>query len=180
MSIGGAIRLTIPRVARGAVPPGAPPPLAVPYYRQEQDLWCWAACGRMLVSFLRLPDAAQCDFAEAAFHGGCCTTPGSRTCNNGYFPENSYGGFGIAIAKPISQTSQATLDGELGAGRPIEVTYHWKNGGAHVALVTGRYPNGTYEVHDPWYGPGPRKLSEISLGYGIGRWANSYVNIGRR
>ncbi|WP_407036422.1 papain-like cysteine protease family protein [Facivitalis istanbulensis] len=180
MSIGGVNRIRIARAATTAVPPGAPPILPVPYYHQEQDFWCWAACGRMLLGFFRLTDAQQCEFAERAFHGGCCATPGSSTCNNGYFPENSYGNFGIVIARPVQSTTQATLDGELGAGRPIEVTYWWTQGGAHVALVTGRNANGTYEVHDPWYGAGPRKLSEISSGYGLGRWANSYVNLRRR
>lgn len=140
-------------------------------------MWCWAACGRMLLGYLGLRDRQQCDFAEAAFHGSCCANPTSQTCNNGYLPENSYGGFGIVTAAPVTQRDQATLDNELAARRPIEVTYYWTNGGAHVALVTGRYPNGSYEVHDPWYGQGPRKLSEISSGYGSGWWENSYINL---
>lgn len=180
MSIGGSTRIRVTRTVAAAVPPGAPPPLRVPYHRQEQDFWCWAACGRMLLGFFRLPDAQQCEFAERAFQGGCCANPASDTCNNGYFPENSYGTFGIVIGPPVPSTTKAVLDSELDAGRPIEVTYWWTQGGAHVALVTGRNTNGTYEVHDPWYGAGPRKASEIIAGYGIGHWANSYVNLGRR
>lgn len=171
-------RLAIP-LAAALVPPGAvaPPMLAVPYYKQEEDNWCWAACCAMLIALLGKTVFTQCQMASKQFSQNCCANPGSTVCNIGCWPENAYSNFNVTITRQNSALSAAQIDAELSAGRAVEVYYAWTGGGAHVALITGKYVNGDYEVHDPYYGSGPRALSQITSAYGQGTWPISYVSI---
>lgn len=170
-------RLAIP--VADLPPPGAlPVMLPVPYEKQQEGNWCWAACCAMLLPFLHKLPHPQCQIASLQFGQACCTTPGISACDQGCWPENAYPQFGIAITKQAGPLTQVQLDAELSAGRAIEVYFLWAGGtGAHVALIIGKYPNGDYEVRDPWYGPGPRTLAQITSGYGQGAWTISYVSI---
>lgn len=177
MPIRSQAPVEIHRRAREALLAVAPIKLAIPYRKQLQDQWCWAACCQMLLAFLQHPDVQQCQMAQDQFGGDCCVTPGSRTCNQGCFPENAYDRYGVSVTF-AEQNGQSDIDRELEAGRPIELYYLWSNGGAHVALITGRNADGTYDVHDPYFGLGPRAFSRIATAYGKGRWDSSYINIG--
>ncbi len=151
--------------------------LDVPYYRQINDKWCWAACCEMLLGFFGQPDIAQCQMAGDKFGGDCCGQLTPCRCNTGCFPEEAYGTYGVEVGARQALDHQSDIDAELEAGRPIELYYLFSDIGAHVALVTARHEDGTYEVHDPYYGAGPRRFSQIANAYGRGRWTSSYVGI---
>jgi hypothetical protein len=151
--------------------------LAVPYIRQEQDNWCWAACCEMLIALLNKSHTSQCQMASTQFRLVCCSKPIGHGCDTGCWPEDAYTKFGVQITRLERPMNAAEVDNELSAGRAVEVYYAWSGNGAHVALITGKYANGDYEVHDPWYGEGPRTLDQINSAYGMGNWRLSYVSI---
>lgn len=154
--------------------------LPVDYREQEQTNWCWAACCQMLAAFLGRPNLRQCDIAERQFHGGCCAAPSSSGCDRGEWPEVAYPANGIQLDRIDSALSRVALQAELDAGRAVEVYYVWQGGrDAHVALVTGYYSNGDFEVLDPAraFGPGRRTFDWILSAYGLGQWRLTYTNI---
>jgi hypothetical protein len=169
------------KAALRSIAPGAPPVpmLPVPHIYQEQNNWCWAACCEMLLALLRQPHVSQCAMASSQFGPNCCATPTTTSCDSGCWPEDAYDKFGVAIHPPIGPIDRDTLDRELSAGRAVEVYYVWADKrSSHVALITGKYPNGEYEVHDPWFGPGGRDFQDVVSAYSRGDWEMTYVGIG--
>jgi hypothetical protein len=159
---------------------GTPPVLPVPYVKQTQNQWCWAACAEMVARYLGNTTVTQCELANF-LHGQtkCCTFPGSTDCNR----PTPYEGVGqvyrhlgincISHRWPVN--AQVVLR-ELTARRPIEVGYLWVGGGGHVAVIYGVGPDGRLAVHDPWpdFGSGFATYQFVLTAYGMGRWAFSY------
>ena len=72
--------------------------------------------------------------------------------------------------------SQAAVQAQLAAGRPVEVCYQWSGSAStHVALIVGENAAGDFEVYDPTYGPGSRSFSQIASAYGLGAWIYSFT-----
>jgi hypothetical protein len=121
----------------------------------------------------------QCSLASKQFTLHCCPSPGAPAgCNLGCWPDLAYPSSGVPTARTRSQLSQATVSSELAAGRPVQVCYQWKGSrSTHVALIVDEYPNGDFEVYDPWpsYGPGRRQFSQIQGAYGLGSWIQSFT-----
>lgn len=159
-------------------PPGAPGGLGivltVPYQRQEQVNWCWAACGAMLIGYYGKPPVTQCAMASRNFGRQCCAMPLENGCDRGEWPESVYHLYGVTLSVDEHAIGDGEVVGELRAGRPVEVYYAWTGGGAHVAIVVGRLGNGDYLVHDSYYGSGPRTEDAVRTGYGLGAWSRTY------
>ena len=151
--------------------------LNVPFIKQEQTLWCWAACCWMVFRFYGVSNVRQCDMAAAQFGGNCCAAPSSSACNKGNWPENTYRHYGFNCTKFNGTFSQSSIRAEIDSGRPLEPYYSWRNGGAHVAIIRGYYDNGDLEVNDPWYGPGRRAFNYVLTAYGLGTWAITYSSL---
>lgn len=171
--------IPIPQAAMALVAPGAPSVLSVAYIAQEQTNWCWAACCQMVFQFDGVAGVQQCDMATAQFGGNCCAAPSSSMCNQGNWPENTYGHYGFNCSRSNIPFTPGSLQAEIDAGRPVECYYAWAGGGAHVALICGYYPNGDLEVNDPWsaYGKGRRSYSYVLTAYGLGTWSITYSNL---
>jgi hypothetical protein len=177
------IRLITVGVAPMAIPGAASflapaQPLPVPYFRQKQNNWCWAACCQMVFSLFGLTTVEQCDMATTRFGTDCCTNPRSSTCDHGEWPESVYPLYGFNNTKTLRSFTFAEVRGEIDAGRPVECYYDWTQGGAHVALIYG-YDAGTQdlEVHDPWFGSSPRPYAYVLSAYGMGQWTMSYSDL---
>jgi ABC-type bacteriocin/lantibiotic exporter with double-glycine peptidase domain len=168
-------RLTI-SISAGPPPGGSSKLLGVPYLRQEQTNWCWAACCEMVFSYYKVT-ARQCEMATYQFGRDCCRTPSTKVCNQANWPENIYAKWRFFFAKTAASISSTTLCAEIDANRPVEVLYKWRGRGAHVALICGYYENGDVEVHDPWYGQGRYSFPEIVQAYGRGTWTATYTGI---
>jgi Papain-like cysteine protease AvrRpt2 len=171
--------INIPPLAPGA-PGAAPSPmLPVPYIKQGQTNWCWAACCEMVFKYSQVNNVQQCDMATFTFGGNCCQTPSSAGCNQGQFPPPIYANWGFLCDETDAALSQDDVKAELNAQRPVEVYYAWDGGGgAHVALIRGYYDNGDFEVSDPWYGPGPHSYDDIlNACQNGGQWTMTYSNL---
>lgn len=165
----------------GLAPAAAPPMLSVPYVKQTQTQWCWAACAEMVARYLGAAAVKQCELANV-LHGQtkCCTSPASAACN---LPTDYPGVFKVythlgikCIGHTWAVNGQVVLK-ELKAGRPVEVGYTWAGGtGGHVALITGVTPAGLLAIHDPWpdYGTGFATYQYVFSAYGMGRWTYSF------
>lgn len=157
--------------------PGAPP---IPYIRQEQDNWCWAACCEMIVRGMGFRQIRQCDMASTRSGQACCATPDSYDCDQGAWPEVEYIKHGVDLDLHKFAVAREIVRDELDRGRPVEVYYAWRTGGAHVALIVGELGSDNFQVHDPWYGSAVRTFDDIVSGYGMGSWDRTYINIRRR
>lgn len=154
--------------------------LPVSYSEQEQGNWCWAACCQMLLGLLNKPAQSQCRIVERQFHGSCCQNPTSPTCDRGEWPEAAYPAHAISLERIDRALGDGELRAEIDAGRAVEVYYVWQGGlSAHVALITGYYSNGDFEVFDParTFGRGRRAYDRIVAAYGLGQWRLSYAKI---
>ena len=156
-------------------PPGAP---VVPYVQQSETNWCWAACGEMIMRPKAIPQT-RCSLASSQFTLQCCPSPGAPSaCNRGAWPHLAYPGAGLPTTRTTSQLKQSFVSAELAAGRPVQVCYQWTGSrSTHVALIVDEYPNGDFEVFDPWhsYGRGRRQFSQIQNAYGLGTWIQSFT-----
>lgn len=171
-------RTQIPRMVRAAVmAPGAGVLLPATYVRQTENNWCWAACGQMIFPLMGMSAISQCDFASGQFSLVCCPSPGAPSgCDRGFWPHQAYPPRGLPTTLVQASLSLAQVRAELAAGRPVQVCYQWANSNAtHVAVIVGEHANGDLEVLDPWYGGGPRSLSQVQSGYGQGTWIYSFT-----
>lgn len=177
----------MPLLAQAQTPIPSPPPgtkrlwsgvpdqiLPVQFRRQEADNWCWAACGQMLIDFYKARAVSQCLMASTHFGLACCPRPLDKDCDHGAWPEDVYPAYGLGLDRLGWPLDEHDLADELQRRAPVEVYYRWSGPGAHVALVVGRYANGDFLVHDPWFGSGPRSHRNILEGYGLGAWTMTY------
>ena len=121
----------------------------------------------------------QCTLASKQFELTCCPSPRAPAGRNkGCWPHVAYPKAGLPTTRAMSQLAQAKVSAELAAGRPVQVCYQWAGSrSTHVALIVDEYPNGDFEVFDPWpsYGPGRRQFSQIQSAYGLGLWIQSFT-----
>ncbi|HMI41821.1 MAG TPA: papain-like cysteine protease family protein [Sphingomicrobium sp.] len=152
--------------------------LPVPYVMQSANNWCWAACGEMLFRHRGQPSLTQCALAAAQFHQTCCISPTPSACDLGCWPDEAYPAHGMTVTPVYSAMTVAQVQGQLAAGRPVQVCYKWTGGDqTHVALIIGEHPNGDFEVLDPYrdYGRAARRFSQITGAYGLGTWIRSFT-----
>lgn len=171
----------IPAGGLAAVPaPTLPPSHPVPFIRQEQTQWCWAACTAMIAGWLRPSDPVvkQCELAgRLVSRKDCCKTKMPAVCNSPC-PERlilavyaSEKIAGVGERNPL--TPQEVLY-ELTTNGPVEVGYYWLGGGGHVVIVYGLTAAGLYAVHDPWFGSGYVTYNALRTAYGRGLWVLSF------
>lgn len=171
-------RKSLPVAGPGLV--ATQPMLTVPYVKQTQTQWCWAACAEMVARHLGTASVTQCELANV-LHGQtkCCTSPASAACNRptdyaGVF--KVYAHLGVKCVGHTWAVNGQVVRRELTAGRPVEVGYTWAGGGGHVAVIYGITPAGLLAVHDPWpdFGTGFATYQYVLTAYGMGRWAYSF------
>jgi hypothetical protein len=171
--------ISVPSMAALAAAPGAAPTqLPVPYHRQTENNWCWAACAQMVFEYYHTNSLQQCDLASGQFGQVCCANPSSAACDQGEWPDDVYPKYAMGFVRLNSSMSLSDVTTEISNQRPVEVYYAWSgNAGAHVALIVGVFPNGDVWVHDPWYGSGQRAFSFVQSAYNLGSWTISYSSI---
>lgn len=165
---------------------GSNTPLQIPWYPWDpgQNEWCWAACAQMLAAFYQNTLTQQCVFVSQMSSGqDVCDDPGDF--NNALdisritdlFPLFNKTGPYVDHALSFEQ-----VQGEIQAGRPVEVGYQWGNGGAHVAIVAGAAENDSGQYlyvndPDPQYACGWCLFSDVQSAYGNGTWQWTWMPI---
>ncbi|WP_300443916.1 papain-like cysteine protease family protein [uncultured Mameliella sp.] len=123
---------------------------------QETGVWCWAASGEMVMSYIGNVDVPQCQQANNRFgRSDCCNSVVPNGCLSGGWAEYSRYGF---KANSSGALSGADLKAEISVGgscrgRPFTFTWAWPGGGGHTMVAMGySVLNGKIVVHvqDPW------------------------------
>lgn len=168
------------------VPPLGGKTINVPQIKQEQSLWCWAACAEMVLHYYGNAGVRQCDFANWLFgQSGCCSSPSSSVCNRTCVVadvQRVYTQWGIRCSLTNGTVSFSTLQFEINGDRPVEVAYQWEGGGGHVAIVRGWDRINTQpfvRVNDPAYGSLGVYYAELLAAYGFGTWFYTWTGIRR-
>jgi hypothetical protein len=150
-------------------------PLTVSLFPQEQSNWCWAATGKMIMSYLGKP-VAQCDEANYRFgRNDCCTYPSSSACNLGGWPDFSHFGFSSSTTSSAA-LSFATIQSQIDAHKPIAYSWHWNSGGGHMmALIGYKTVAGSQYVtiDDPW---APNEGDQTDILYSVYVSGDTYTH----
>ncbi len=121
---------------------------------QQQNQWCWAASGSMVMTYVSSPQApSQCTEATDRNGGDCCSNGSSSTCNQPGWPQFDKYGYSnkqTANGTPLSfEQIQKTLIGNS----PIAFAWYWTSGGGHMMTVCGWAIISGQKfvlVYDPW------------------------------
>ncbi len=147
--------------------------LAVDLIGQKTKMWCWAASGEMIMSYLG-HDQAQCEQANKRYGGdpkACeiledptATSVQREGITKGGWPEFDKWGF-TAQRTSEAPLSFAQLKSEIDANRPVAFSWGWRAsadvppGGGHMMIVIGyreakavggRTIPAMVCVNDPW------------------------------
>lgn len=172
-----AVPLAPPAPAESSAAGAAATTVPMPYVAQTEDNWCWAACAQMLFGRPGSTPRSQCQVASAYFGQTCCPSPGAPSaCDLGAWPQVAYPPQGIPTSWIQTALTQAQVEAELAAGRPVQVCLQWSaSDSTHVALIVGQNEAGDFEVYDPIYGAGSRSFDQIWSAYGLGAWIYSFT-----
>jgi hypothetical protein len=120
---------------------------------QQQNQWCWAASGAMVMTYVSADNApSQCTEATDRNGGNCCSNGSSSTCNQPGWPEFSRYGYNSTTTNGVPLTFEQIKDA-LKANSPVCFTWYWTSGGGHMMTVSGWHIiNGKEYVYvrDPW------------------------------
>lgn len=127
--------------------------LDVPLYPQQQDQWCWAASGQMIMSYLGATKVTQCDEANKRLgRTDCCTSPTPTACNKAGWPEPEKYGFNYNTYN--GALSYSSLSNEINNNRPVAFSWGWTGGGGHMMVARGFLTTSTgtqyVDVNNPW------------------------------
>lgn len=115
--------------------------LNVPLYAQQTNMWCWAASGEMIMSYLG-NDVAQCTQANNRFgYTDCCPVPpclpsGSH-CIQGGWPQYDKYGFTYSSTAWRTALTWEQLVGQIDANKPVGFAWGWTGGGGHYMVAIG-------------------------------------------
>jgi hypothetical protein len=111
-------------------------PLPVDLLPQQQDEWCWAASGQMIMNYLGA-SVSQCD--EANQLGGrsdCCNSPTPAACDFPGWPQ--FANYGFSSASVNDALSWNDLWTQFDSHRsPVAFSWDWTGGGAHMMVAIG-------------------------------------------
>jgi Papain-like cysteine protease AvrRpt2 len=145
--------------------------------QQEEDNWCWAACGASTGLFFQSASGwTQCAVANGELgRADCCATPVPNPCNVYGYLDQALAVVGHFDHMDGTQEPEAVVFTEICAGRPLGVRIAWSGGGAHFVMCIGDDNAGTVTVADPFYGTSTIPFGTLQSGYqGSGTWTHSY------
>jgi hypothetical protein len=133
--------------------------LGVPLYAQQTNMWCWAASGEMIMSFLG-NDVAQCTQANNRFGvTDCCPVPpcinsGSHpSCVQGGWPQYNLYGFTFSSTSWGTALTWSQLKAQIDSNKPVGFSWGWTGGGGHYMVAKGYSVVSGVDmvaINDPW------------------------------
>jgi len=116
--------------------------LPMTLYAQQTNLWCWAASGEMIMTYLGVAvNVSQCTQANH-YHNraDCCNN--FQNCVQTGWPEFDAYGFNYVWTNWGSALSFAQLKTEFRNNRPVGFAWGWTAGGGHYMTARGVYVDG--------------------------------------
>lgn len=134
--------------------------LSVPLYAQQTTMWCWAASGEMIMSFLG-NDVAQCAQANNRFgRTDCCPIPPcinssspNYPCVTGGWPEYNKYGFSFSSTPWGTALTWDQLKAQIDGNKPVGFSWGWTGGGGHYMVAKGYSVSSGVNmvaINDPW------------------------------
>lgn len=129
---------------------------------QEAKLWCWAACGEMIMEKLGAT-IFQCDEANQNFgRTDCCDSPTPGACDRGGWPEFKKYGFEADTTHSAALTWEEVKKQIDCMKTPFCATWKWDEGGGHMMVISA------YKIES---GINYVKLrNPLPVGIGASRW----------
>lgn len=130
--------------------------LAVPLFGQETSMWCWAASGEMVMTFLG-SSVSQGVQANNRFGRTDCTRrpPPSSCAIGGWWEYWKYGYSANTLWGSALSWNQ--VKAEIDANRPIWFAWAWSGGGGHAMVAKGYFDWNLWgiqyrfvEINNPW------------------------------
>jgi len=115
--------------------------LGVQWTNQMTELWCWAASGQMIMSYLGT-NVAQCVQADAFFRVSvCCSSNIPAICINGGWPQFEKYGFQYDRTHNQALTFSQIQD-QINQKKPVAFSWHWIDDqgnyeGGHMMVLYG-------------------------------------------
>jgi hypothetical protein len=159
--------------------------LDVPWFEQRKDLWCWVACAQMVLRFFGVFHK-QCEIARRQLHKPCCSSSAPSYCDedcNAEEVDQAFERAGLDSSRMNRPAPFADVFDEITRSSPRPVV---AGGGGHLVVVTGarKVNNIRYvRVHDPIYGPGDMRYTDLEEAYGPndnGKWTHTWMRFGVR
>jgi hypothetical protein len=161
-------------------------PLDIPWFQQRKELWCWVACAQMVLRFFGT-FLKQCDIARRQLGKPCCDAFTPSYCDQACNAEQITQAFrrvGIDSEPDDKVASFFRIQDEVTGNnpRPVVAGVTWSGGGGHLVVISGarNVNNIRYvRVHDPIYGPGDIRYSDLKDSYGPndnGKWTHTWMN----
>jgi hypothetical protein len=111
--------------------------LPVPMYPQQTNMWCWAASGQMIMTYLGAPAVSQCHQANVELNrSDCCNSPTPAACVQGGYTQFDRYNFSVTYY-PGGALPFNMLANEINNNRPVEFAWSWTGGGGHVMVAKG-------------------------------------------
>lgn len=162
-------------------------PTQFPYYPQDEDNWCWAACFQMIRQVIGvLPNLSQFQLATQVFGAKACPSASCPSCNQGSKPDVAAHPCGLDCA-PRGAIDLTTLQQALQISPAIAlINFQTSTGPAdHLILIADADANGTLTIYDPFrqVGKSTPSFATFASGYqisaqgfsGTGHWYGTYI-----
>jgi hypothetical protein len=152
--------------------------LDIPWMEQQRELWCWAACAKMVLHKLGQPSVRQCRIVGAFLGEHCCAAScGDDCCNedcDATDVQPIFANFGVDADFHDDTISFSKVRAEISEGdAPVEVAIQWPGGnGGHLLIVYGWSAHSNVrrvKLNDPLYGQGEIRFSDLKE-YKGGHW----------
>jgi hypothetical protein len=166
-----------------------PPILDINRIQQIGDYWCYAACGQMIATYLKIKNLEQCDIVNTLLRMlarndiNACSTPKMADigCPPGYIVD-LYGQCGISCSLQPRALDPSVLEGEIKACRPVLVLLNFTAGGSHVMVVSGFDNDGNVYTIDTRRNhlEGFINYNSLITAQHSGSWDASWLNFGFR
>jgi hypothetical protein len=145
--------------------------LAVPLFGQETPMWCWAASGEMVMTYLGSSVTQGVQANNRFGRTDCTQRPPPSACALGGWWEYSRYGYS-ASTRWNSALSWSELKAEIDNNRPVWYAWAWTGGGGHAMVAKGYMefdffgvPFRFVEINNPW--PPSTFLDFRWLGLGV-------------
>ena len=157
--------------------------LKLPFQRQTQDNWCWAAVSSSVSDYYDPSTPyTQCSLASTVFKANCCANAPAPQCDQPYQLDKA-----LQITGNLNQSYTRNfvsdeIKSEIDDGHLIAAGIEWKNENVGHALTIFGYSydpdSNSYYVYisDPAYGKQYIKLMTLCENYhAAGQWTDSYT-----
>ena len=115
--------------------------LPIQFFPHDESVWCWAACGQMVINYVTGKSITQCDQAKHRFARNDCK---HEDCRVPGWPEFCKYDVSVRTTEDGETLDFGVIKQEIDAGRPVVLSWHnldtsteEEDGTGHMVVVSG-------------------------------------------